>query len=228
MKIYIKNSVSFWFALYLFLSLPINVRSQGTEKSLKKLFLQSAGGVCTRNGFNSEISVQAVVDNEWTATFSYHNLTMKPGNLPSDYQPETGIAFLIPYTKNIEVNMKLFSLIAGKYFSVGRNSWFTAEGGFSIVNGEKASFKKVAKESSDPLLLLFLSSNTSSNYNTAIEKKSTIGVMLRADYNWAFLPFMGLGTGVFANFNSIQSPIGLQVKLMLGIMRRQSKVKNRK
>jgi len=52
--------------------------------------------------------------------------------------------------------------------------------------------------------------------------------MLRADYNWAFLPFMGLGTGVFANFNSIQSPIGLQVKLMLGIMRRQSKVKNRK
>ena len=46
--------------------------------------------------------------------------------------------------------------------------------------------------------------------------------MLKADFNWAFLPFMGVGAGAFANFSSIQSPAGFQLKLIIGWMNRKS------
>ena len=49
--------------------------------------------------------------------------------------------------------------------------------------------------------------------------------MIRADYNWAFSRFFGLGAGVFANFNSIQSPVGFNLKLTMGMMRKKAKGK---
>ena len=52
------------------------------------------------------------------------------------------------------------------------------------------------------------------------EKKKTMGAVLKADFNWAFASFAGLGGGAFANFNSIQSPIGFQIKLLVGKMNR--------
>ena len=67
---------------------------------------------------------------------------------------------------------------------------------------------------------------TSSNYSSSKESKGTMGVAMRADLNWGFASFMGLGCGAFANINSIQSPIGFQVKLMVGNMGREKK--NRK
>ena len=36
---------------------------------------------------------------------------------------------------------------------------------------------------------------------------------MRADLNWGFASFMGLGCGVFININSIQSPVGFQGKI---------------
>jgi len=50
--------------------------------------------------------------------------------------------------------------------------------------------------------------------------------MMKTDVNWAFSSFMGLGAGVFANVNSIQSPIGFHIKLLVGNMGREKK--NRK
>jgi hypothetical protein len=50
--------------------------------------------------------------------------------------------------------------------------------------------------------------------------------MMKSDVNWAFSSFMGLGAGVFANVNSIQSPIGFHIKLLVGNMGREKK--NRK
>jgi len=38
---------------------------------------------------------------------------------------------------------------------------------------------------------------------------------------------MGLGCGVFANINSIQSPVGFQVKLIVGYMGREKKNKHK-
>jgi hypothetical protein len=165
-----------------------------------------------------------VVNNEWSFTLSYHDLKMKPKNLPSDYQPETGVVFFLPYTDNVKVNMKLFSVTAGKFIPLGKNTWLSSEAGISVVNGEKASFQKTASQ--DIGFLFFW--GTTSNYNNTIEKKTAVGGMLRADFTWAFCSFMGLGGGVFANFNSIQSPIGCNMKLTLGAMGRHKKVKTRK
>ena len=205
-----------------FYSLQAQNNSSATAKTnVKKFYIQAGAGGSSRAGINTEIGLHAIVNNKWSATFSYHDLTMKPKNLPANYQPESGIVFLIPYTNEIKVNMKLFSLTAGKYFPLGRNSWLTTEAGLSFVSGEKASFQPATPVSTDPLLIFFLTSGTTSNYNTTIEKKNSFGGMLRADFNWAFLSFMGLGAGVFANFNSIQSPVGYQLKLTLGAMGRQ-------
>jgi hypothetical protein len=56
-----------------------------------------------------------------------------------------------------------------------------------------------------------------------------MGAMLKTDINWAFASFMGLGAGVFANFNSIQSPVGFQLKFIVGDIGREKKNKtNRK
>ena len=49
--------------------------------------------------------------------------------------------------------------------------------------------------------------------------------MVQADINWAFASFMGLGAGVYANINSIQSPVGFNMKLLVGKMRREKKHK---
>lgn len=223
MKPFLRNLASRLLIFLLFFNLLSTVKAQTDERTVSKLYFFGAAGGSQYEGINSEIGLQAVVNNKWSATFSYQRFIMAPRNLPADYQPETGMAlFLIPYENNIEVNMKLFSLTAGKYFRLARNIWFSTEAGVSLVKGEKASFQPAVVETD---YYLFGFSTTSSNYKTTIEKKTTVGGMLRADINWAFASFKGLGAGVFANFNSIQSPIGLQLKLTLGLMGRTKKEK---
>jgi hypothetical protein len=140
--------------------------------------------------------------------------------------PGTGtVLFIIPYTDEVIVNMGLFSLTAGKYFQTGKKSWITTEAGLSIVNGETASFQRTASTTVDPFGILLGITGTTSNYNTTIENKTSMGAMIRADYNWAFSRFFGLGAGVFANFNSIQSPVGFNLKLTMGWMGRKAKGK---
>ena len=137
---------------------------------------------------------------------------MKPKNLPSDYQPETGYVFFIPYTYEVTADMSLISLSGGKSYNLGKNFWATTEGGLSYVRGEKVNFERTQPVSGN----IIIAASTTSNYNSTKENKSTIGAMLQADINWAFASFMGLGAGVYANINSVQSPLGLNVKLLLG------------
>jgi hypothetical protein len=210
--------------IFFLLNCFIAATAQSNKNPVTKIYLQGTAGSSSRSGDYGELSLQGVVKNKWSFTLSYHDLKMKPKNLPSDYQAETGVVLFIPYTDNVKVNMKLFSITAGKYFKLGRNSWLTTEAGFSIVNGEKASFQKTASQ--DMGFLFFW--GTTSNYKTTIEKKTAAGGMFRADFTWAFCRFMGLGTGVFANFNSIQSPIGFNVKLTMGAMGWHKKLKTRK
>jgi hypothetical protein len=200
--------------------------AQKKESVIKKVYLQAGAGGNTIDGDNAEISLQTIINNKWSATISYHSLTMKPKNLPADYKPGTGtVFFFIPYSDDVVLNMDLFSLTAGKYFKTGKKSWITTEAGLSIVNGQTASFQRTAVTTVDALGFLFGYTGTTSNYNTTIENKTSIGGMIRADYNWAFSRFFGLGAGVFANFNSIQSPVGFNLKLTMGWMGRKAKVK---
>lgn len=223
MKPKLTNAASYCFIIFLF-NCFLTAKAQTNENRLTKFYLQGAAGSSSRSGYNTELSLQGVVHNKWSFTLSYHDLKMQPKNLPSDYQPETGVVLFLPYTDNVKVNMKLFSITAGKFIPLGKNTWLTPEIGISVVNGEKASFQKTASQ--DIGFLFFW--GTTSNYNSTIEKKTAVGGMLRADFTWAFCSFMGLGAGVFANFNSIQSPLGFNMKLTLGAMGRHKKVKTRK
>lgn len=206
----------FFFSV-LFIALFISSSAQ--TNAISKIYLQAGAGGGTYKNLFSDVSAQAVIKNKWSATLSYQSLTMDPKNLPSDYQAETGYVLFIPYSAQVTTDMKILSLTAGRYFKLGRNIWATAEGGPSYVSGEKISFLPNDVSSSD---FIFFAS-TSSNYVTASEKKNTVGLAMRADLNWALTSFMGLGCGTFVNINSIQSPIGFQVKLLVGFMGKEKR-----
>ncbi len=169
--------------------------SQTKETSVNKIYLQSAAGISNHSGVFYEAGIQVVLKNNWVTTFSYHGIEMNPKSLPSDYE-QGYVFFIFPLYDEFPVTkMNIFSFTAGKFFEAGRRTWFTTEAGFSFVNGEIINFSK------QPVVWNGL--YKSSNYSLKKEKKTSIGGMLKADFNWAFLPFMGLGAGVFANFNSI-------------------------
>lgn len=192
------------------------------QKAISKLYLQTSAGGGSYKSDHYEIGLQAIFKNKWSGTLSYQEVNMRPKNMPADYQAETGYVLFFPYTYEAEATMKSVSLTAGRYFKLGKNTWATTEGGLSYVNGEKVNFQRTEITSTN---ILFAAS-TSSNYNTTKEKTSTVGAMLRADVNWAFASFMGIGAGVYANINSIQSPVGFHLKLIVGKMGREKK--NRK
>jgi hypothetical protein len=146
---------------------------------------------------------------------------MTPKNQPADYNPGYSTFLFIPFAnESPSIEMSLFSVTAGKFLKTGRNTWINVEGGVSVVNGEKINYTRAIVDHSgvDPMILLFGISYASSNYTTTKEKKTTAGMMLRTDFNWTFTSYLGIGCGAFANINSIQSPVGFQVKLMIGWM----------
>ena len=211
------NLINRLFFSILFLALFITSTAQ--TKAVNKFYLQAGAGGGTHESDSYDFGMQAIFKNKWSATLSYQELSMTPKNQPSDYQAETGYVFFIPYTYEVDAKMNLVSLTAGRYFKLGRNTWVTTEAGLSYVSGEKVSFQHAQVTSSN----ILIAASTSSNYTTTKEKKSSVGFMTRADVNWAFSSFMGLGAGVFANINSIQSPIGFHIKLLVGYMGREKK-----
>ena len=226
MKKFLKNPTTYRVLIFLFLFSPFTLMAQKKESAIKKVYLQAGGGGNTIDGGNGEIGLQTIFNNKWSATISYHSISMKPKNLPPDYKPGTGtVLFVIPYSDEVTVNMELFSFTAGKYFKTGKKSWITTEAGLSIVNGETASFQPTASTTLDPFGIFFGITGTTSNYNTTVESKSSVGAMIRADYNWAFSRYFGLGAGVFANLNSIQSPIGFNLKFTMGLLRKKAEGK---
>jgi hypothetical protein len=86
-------------------------------------------------------------------------------------------------------------------------------------------FNSIPITSGSTVYLLGWEEYTTSNYETTVENKNTIGGVLKADVNWAFASFMGMGCGVYANINSVQSPTGFYVKLMIGFMGREKRIR---
>jgi hypothetical protein len=200
-------------------SLAFMITATGQTKALNKFYLQGGAGLGTHESGSYDLGIQAIFKNKWSATLSYQELSMSPKNKPADYQGETGYALFIFYNDEVTASMNLINLTAGRYFKLGRNTWATTEAGLSYVSGEKVSFQHSQVTSTN---LIFFAS-TSSNYTTTKENKSSVGFMMKSDVNWAFSSFMGLGAGVFANINSIQSPIGFHIKLLVGNMGREKK-----
>ena len=231
------------FCFILLLSVFSANKIYGQETFVNKVYLQTGAGGTT-NGFISEVGIQAILKKNWSATITYQKIEYMTPKKPSDYIPETiQMSTYSPplHTDLPTTNMNTFSLTAGKIFPVGRKIWFTTEAGFSIINGEKLTFKPSDRITrsiqttsfsvnffsyAQSLPIIYNYTSISSNYTISVKNKTEIGGMLRADVNWAFSSFMGIGAGVFANFNSIQSPVGYNVKLIVGWMNRGKKEKN--
>ncbi|MGE5521992.1 MAG: hypothetical protein ACM3VS_18865 [Candidatus Dadabacteria bacterium] len=202
--------------LLLLLSISILSFSQETSKPINRAYLQFGTGGCSHSGSSGYIGMQLLFKNNWVTSFSYQGVDMDPKNIPADYQPPKSTIIFIPFEDNPRVSNNLFSLTGGKYFKTGRNTWFSTEAGLSIMNGEEITFTRNPGAGSGWTIIIL--GEEPSNYNTTVVRKNSFGGVAKADFNWAFASFAGLGAGVFTNINSIQSVVGLEVKLSVGWM----------
>lgn len=196
------------------------LQAQSNKSPFTKVYVQTALGAATHNGMVGDLAIQTVLKNSWTASLSYHYYNMNPKNLPDDFTSGYTVIFFIPIPDiDPETELTSFNITGGKYFKLGKRTWATTEAGLSFVNGDQYTFRKQAVVSDGWFY-------TSANYATTKNTKTTLGGLLKADITWAFASFAGLGVGAFANINSIQSPVGGEIKLMLGWMNRKPKVKS--
>lgn len=183
--------------------------AQEKNGAIKKIYLEGGVGPTNHNGAMAQLGAKAIFKTNWTAALSYYNMDIDPKNLPSNYESGYTILLFFPLPDPWpSINMNMVNFTGGKLFQLGRKTWITTEAGLSIVSGEKMSFtpKPVVND------ILYISSN----YSTHKESQSAVGGILKADFNWAFTPYVGLGVGAFAAMNSIQSPVGGEIKLIVG------------
>jgi hypothetical protein len=189
-----------------------NFLNAQTGSSITKFYVYAGGGGGNYKSSAATLGLRTVFKNKWSGSVCYLNISMDPKNLPSDYKPGVSTLLLFTSTNPIKVNMDLISISAGKYINLGKKIWATTEAGLSCVIGEKASFHKSSETGFNWILL----SDDPSNYRADLTKHTAIGAMVSADFHYAISRFFGMSAGLFANINSIQSPMGFQIKLIAG------------
>ena len=188
----------------------VDLYGQKRETLFKKIYLHADAGITNFDGSFGELGIQAIFKHNWVATVSYQTIDMEAKNLPADYNPGFSIIFPFFGDGNPDTEINAINFLGGRCFESGRRIWFTTEAGLSVGSGEKLDFSPQPAGTVDFI--------TSANYLVKKEKVTTVGLVLKADFNWAFCPFLGLGAGVFANLNSLQSPVGFRIKLIGGWM----------
>jgi hypothetical protein len=197
---------------------PSYLNAQQKEFILKKIYIEQGAGTISKNGSFVNFGVEAVHNKKWLTSVSYYEMSMQPRNLPANYNPPNSSFLWVPIPGEIPtIDMKIVTLTIGKFVAGGRKVWLTSEAGLSFVNGEKATFKpaSINQSNNDPLAWIGIIT-TPGNYSMTKEKKRVAGGVLKADFNWAFSPFFGVGAGVVANLNSIQSSFCYEIKLIGG------------
>ena len=191
--------------------------AQSNPGGIKKFYVDFGAGAASHNGASAQIGATAVLKNNWTISASYYDVDANPKNLPSDYEQGCTILLIFPIPDPMpSANLRMLNFTTGKYFELGRKTWFTTEAGLSIVSGQTFQF------ASQPIKTDCF--YVSSNYSVEEKSKTTLGGMFRGDFNWAFSRFVGFSAGAFANVNSIQSPVGFEVKLIAGWLNNRKKV----
>lgn len=194
----------------------ISLTAQNKPTGIPKFYVDGGIGGASHNGVFATLGGTAVLKNNWLASISYYNLDMNPKNLPSDYQQGQTIIIIFPFPDEMpSVKMSVVNFTGGKLFPLGRKTWITAEAGLSFVSGEKFQFTPQKVEGD----LFYMSAN----YSAQKTRQNTVGGILRTNFNWAFTPYVGLSVGGFANFNSIQSPVGFEIKLIAGWLNTKKK-----
>ena len=172
-------------------------------------------------GGGGELGLTLVIRNKLSISLSNHNMDINPSNLPGDFEPghSEGMALFFPYSGpdlNPSINCKIYSLTMGRYFSLGKRSWFQLEGGPSFISGEKAKFKKQAVTSGYYNYLLGYESYTRSNYTMTRERKQGLGALMRADIQHAVSRNLALGFTLATEISSVQSPLFMEVRMLTG------------
>jgi len=207
-------------AIFIFSMSVTNAQSRTSK--LEKIYGQSGIGPASKSGYSGSFAVQSVWKNNLVATISYQRISSNPKNLPSDYKQGYSIVLFFPLPDPMpEQKLNIISLTAGKFFPSGRKTWFTTEAGLSLVTGDKFTFNRQQIQSENVVFFAY----ETSNYNASKEKVSGIGGQLKADFNWAFCSFAGVGAGIYANLNSIQSVVGGEIRINVGWMKRGQKAK---
>ena len=183
--------------------------AQTSSSPINRFYVDFGGGAASKNGAFATLGATAVIKNKWTASISYYSVDMNPKNLPSDYDRGYTLILIFPVPDPMpSAALKMINFTGGRFFQIGRKTWFTTEAGLSVVSGKTFHFTPQKEEVSLDYI--------SSNYSAESKSQTTIGGMVRANFNWAFCPYVGLNVGAFANMNSIQSPVGVEFKLVAG------------
>jgi len=194
----------------------IGLTAQDKPSGITKFYVDGGVGLASQSGVFASLGGTAVLQNNWLASMSFYSIDINPKNLPSDYEPAYDMIFLFAFPDAMpSVKMSMLNFTGGKLFPLGRKAWITAEAGLSVVSGDEFQFTSQKVEGD-----WF---HTSSNYSTQTTRHTTVGAMLRTDFNWAFTPFLGLSVGGFVNMNSIQSPVGMEFKLIAGMLNTKKK-----
>lgn len=199
----------FFVLLVVQLSVVITAFTQSDLTHLPKYYLEIGTGPSTHNGAFYTLGGTALYKNRWLTSLGYQHFDMSPKNLPDDYEQGYTMALIIPLPDEMpSMNMKSIYLTAGRYFPLGRKTWITTEAGLAVTNGETFTFMARPVEQG--------SFYKTSNYVTTHETKTGAGGIIKGDFTWAFVPYVGLGVGAFANMNSLQSTVGFEIKLIAG------------
>ena len=195
----------------------ISLFAQSDASTFKKFYADGGGGISSYQGGFGTFGVTAVLKNDWMASISSYSFDINPKNLPSNYETGYTLLLIFPIPDAMpSQKLKLFNVSAGKLFQSGRKTWFSTEAGLSIVSGEK--FRFTSQEVKSDWFY------TSSNYSTQKESTTTVGLMLKSNFTWAFTPYCGFSMGAFANLNSIQSPVGIEFKFIAGWLNTKRKI----
>lgn len=207
-------------ALFVFV-LMVSLELKGQEETfIKRAFIEGSIGGTTRKGHSSKYGMQVVFRKDWIGSITRQETIMQLKNLPKDYSPGSGFFIFVP-TGDETPRQELTStdVTAGKMFEVSRSFFGSVQAGIAFTSGNSYTFTRQPVVTEN----LLLGYSESSNYKTAVEKKDATGGVIKADLVWAFSSFAGVGLGAVANFNSVQSFAGFELKLVLGWMNRRSK-----
>ncbi len=191
---------------------------------LSKLYISgSVTGVPQKgeDAYGGALAMNMVVRNKWAFSLSYHDAHTNPSNLPKDFDGghTEGFALILPYSgpaMNPMVHSQMISATAGRYFSLGKKSWFQLEAGPSLIIGEKAAFSRQAVTHTTINYLLGYDETTSSNYAMTRTNKTGMGLMLKTDIQEPIGRFLAIGFGITSEISSVQSMVLFEFKILAG------------
>jgi len=222
MKPIIKLLLSYAAIFILACMKPFPIKAQENETFIKKIYADVGSGYGLGHMSSLHTNLQFILKNDWSFSLSYYDHNMDPKNLPNNYLP---MVWIINGENQVishrQSDLKLYNFTAGKYILISKQLWLTSEAGISILSGMRFRYEKVEIER--------ISWNNGysfigSNYKESIKDEPiTAGLMLKTDLTWAFLPFLGIGIGVYTNLNTVQIPAGIHFRIIVGWLPRSKK-----